>query len=114
MICPWKGRRRPGPRVEPPPLSRRERRILELLLAGGEMGGLELVKTAPGLSRGGVYVALSRMAEKGVVASRRLDAAPGSPLPKRLFRATGQVARVFAPAPRLGLRAVARPVERPV
>ena len=73
-----------------PTLSGKETVILELLLAGHEMYGLELVGASRRrLKRGTVYVTLQRMEEKGYVQSR-LDApqrnTPG--LPRRLYKAT--------------------------
>lgn len=87
-------------------LSRRERRILELLTARGEMAGLELVRASPRLGRGAVYVALRRLADRGLVDSRPVGPIPvnghGRELPQRLFRATGAAGEVLAagaPAP---------------
>jgi DNA-binding PadR family transcriptional regulator len=77
-----------------PRLSRRERLILELL-ADGEMAGLQLVAASPKLRRGAVYVTLRRLADKGLVASRRARRGRER-LPLRLFRAT-----VGAPPPAL-------------
>jgi DNA-binding PadR family transcriptional regulator len=68
-------------------LSRRQRRILTLLAAGGEMAGLELVAASPALGRGTVYVALRRLADKGLVESRPVNGFAGE-LPRRLFHAT--------------------------
>lgn len=70
-----------------PRLSRRERLILELLAAGGEMAGLELVLASSKLGRGTVYVALRRLADRGLVDSRAVNGR-GAELPQRLFRAT--------------------------
>ena len=80
-----------------PRLSRKERIILDLLINTGEMYGLELVKNSDGeLKRGTVYVTLNRMAEKGYVESRQVDApAHEGGLPRRKFTATGHGARVF-------------------
>ncbi len=72
-----------------PRVSRRERLILALL-AGGEMAGLELVAASRAFGRGTVYVALRRLADKGLVDSRR--AGRGREMPLRLFRATGREA----------------------
>ena len=82
-------RRRNGkaPRVHAGRLSRRERVVLDLLAGGGEMAGLELVVASPKLGRGTVYVTLRRLADKGLVDSRR--AGRGREMPLRLFRATG-------------------------
>ncbi len=70
-----------------PRVSRRERLILALL-AGGEMAGLELVAASRAFGRGTVYVALRRLADKGLVDSRPVNG-HGGELPQRLFRATG-------------------------
>jgi PadR family transcriptional regulator len=73
-----------------PHLSPKEVLILRLILARGEMYGLELVTESKGeLKRGTVYVTLGRMAEKGYVESRTVPQDDGSGMPKRLFRATG-------------------------
>ena len=51
-------------------LPRSEQTILSLLIRLGPSYGLELVSASRGrLKRGGVYVTLGRMAEKGLVAS---------------------------------------------
>ncbi len=89
------------PNTDPPRLSRRERRVLELLAGGGEMAGLELVAASRRLQRGTVYLALRRLADKGLVDSRLVDGRQvngGVPeLPLRLFRAVEGGA---APSPR--------------
>jgi DNA-binding PadR family transcriptional regulator len=80
--------------MEHPRLSAKEAEILRLLIANGEMYGLELVTQSSGkLKRGTVYVTLSRMAEKGYVTSRIEDVVSGPP--RRLYSASGQGARVF-------------------
>ena len=54
-----------------PKLSRKEFKILELLIAKGEMFGLEMVEASEGeLPRGTIYVTLQRMGDKGYVESR--------------------------------------------
>jgi DNA-binding PadR family transcriptional regulator len=71
-----------------PKLSPKETEILRLLIAQGEMYGLEMVHASPGLKRGTIYVTLGRMADKGYVESRQ-EKDPGSPgVPRRLFHAT--------------------------
>jgi DNA-binding PadR family transcriptional regulator len=82
-----------------PALSGKEALVLDLLLMtpSSEKYGLELVSESDnGLSRGTVYVTLSRMEDKGYVGSR-LDEPqrPTSGLPRRLYRATGYGQRVF-------------------
>jgi DNA-binding PadR family transcriptional regulator len=83
-----------------------ERTILKLLVARGPSYGLELVHASRGgLKRGGIYVTLGRMEEKGLVASARSDAG------RRLYRPTALgerallAARVFSGELRLGAKA---------
>ncbi len=94
MIMPW--------------LSHGERRILELLVAGGEMAGLDLVTAEPRLGRGRVYVTLRRLAGKGLVDSRPVEVPPrngDAPKPPRLlFRATDTAPVVLRRRPARGLR----------
>ena len=52
--------------------SRKEAAVLELL-SGKEMYGLEMVKSSDRLTRGSIYVILSRMEDKGLVCSRVTD-----------------------------------------
>lgn len=73
-----------------PRLSGKEAEILRLLIANGEMYGLEMVRSSSSLKRGTVYVTLGRMAEKGYVESR-----PEENSERRLYRATGHGIRVF-------------------
>ena len=75
--------------VDPPSLSRTERRILALL-TDGEAFGLELVQKSEGaVKRGTVYVTLGRMEEKGYITSRAEAASPAQGgLPRRLYRST--------------------------
>jgi DNA-binding PadR family transcriptional regulator len=72
-----------------PRLSAKEAEVLRLLIAQGEMYGLELVKASASLKRGTVYVLLGRMAEKGYVESRQEDVSTGDGPPKRLYKASG-------------------------
>lgn len=73
--------------------------MLRLLIANGEMYGLELVDNSNGeLKRGTVYVTLSRMDEKGYVESRVESDAPGDRAPRRLYKATGLGARAYRAA----------------
>jgi len=82
--------------TEIPRLSRKEHRLLELLIARGEAYGLELVKAAPNeIKRGTVYVTLGRMADKGYVESRQVKNPKDPGLPRRIFRPTGFGQRVF-------------------
>jgi DNA-binding PadR family transcriptional regulator len=65
-------------------LANSERRILDLLAARDVCYGLELVEASRGrLKRGGIYVTLGRMEEKGLVSSRAGEAG------RRLYRMTG-------------------------
>ena len=55
-------------------LPRSEATILELLSARGPCYGLELVEASRGgLKRGGIYVTLGRMEDKGLVSSKPGD-----------------------------------------
>jgi DNA-binding PadR family transcriptional regulator len=78
-------------------LSGKEELILQLLIVGGEMYGLELVEKSGGLlPRGTVYVTLERMADRGLVDSRQSPRERGvSGIPRRLYRPTGAGARAF-------------------
>ncbi len=80
-----------------PKLSRKEYKILELLIAGGEMFGLEMVEASDGeLPRGTVYVTLQRMGDKGYVESREEPRSfPEIGIPRRKYSATGLGERVF-------------------
>ncbi|HET7461675.1 MAG TPA: helix-turn-helix transcriptional regulator [Longimicrobium sp.] len=78
-----------------PRLSAKEAEVLRLLIANGEMYGLELVTSSDVLKRGTVYVTLSRMAEKGYVESRQEEVSPGDGPPRRLYKATGFGARAY-------------------
>jgi DNA-binding PadR family transcriptional regulator len=70
-----------------------ERIILELLSGGEPRYGLELVAASPGrLTRGGIYVTLGRMEEKGLVTSEQASGG------RRLYRATGLGARALLAA----------------
>ena len=75
----------------PATLPRKERLILELLVSGGPMYGLQLVEQSDGaLKRGTVYVTLGRMEAKGFVESEQEDMPPGAiGLPRRIYKPTG-------------------------
>ena len=61
-----------------------ERLILTLLTSRGACYGLELVEASGGkLKRGGIYVTLGRMEEKGLVKSAASEAG------RRLYKPTG-------------------------
>lgn len=81
-----------------PKLAAKERLILELLIAGGPMFGLQLVQQSGGrLKRGTVYATLGRLEERGYVESEQEAAVPGAiGLPRRLYRPTGFGQRVLA------------------
>ena len=68
----------------------KERLVLELLVAGGPMYGLQLVETSDGgLKRGTVYVTLGRMEAKGYVSSEIEAPQPGAiGLPRRVYTPT--------------------------
>lgn len=78
-----------------PSLSKKEQRILQLLISNGEMYGLEMVKADSALKRGTIYVTLGRMADKGYVESRQVKEEGRPGLPKRVFRASALGARVY-------------------
>jgi PadR family transcriptional regulator PadR len=78
-----------------PRLSAKEAEVLRLLIAHGEMYGLELVRNSAELKRGTVYVTLGRMSEKGYVEARQEDVAPGEGPPRRLYRVTGMGVRAY-------------------
>ena len=78
-----------------PRLSAKEAEVLRLLIANGEMYGLEMVERSNELKRGTVYVTLSRMGDKGYVESRVEELAPGDGPPRRLYRATGLGVRAY-------------------
>jgi len=74
----------------PATLPGKERVILELLVTGGPMYGLQLVEQSEGaLKRGTVYVTLGRMEAKGLVVSEQETLPPGAiGLPRRIYRPT--------------------------
>ncbi len=80
-----------------PKLSRKEFKILELLIAKGEMFGLEMVEASEGeLKRGTIYVTLQRMGDKGFVESREEPRSfPEIGIPRRKYSATGLGEKVF-------------------
>jgi DNA-binding PadR family transcriptional regulator len=77
-------------------LTGKEELILQMLIAGREMYGLEMVDASGGmLGRGTVYVLLDRMEDKGFVISRREDRAPGvSGIARRIYTPTGEGRRI--------------------
>jgi PadR family transcriptional regulator PadR len=79
-------------------LSAKESLILELLIDGGELYGLQLVGASKRrLKRGTVYVTLGRMEEKGYISSRLEDAPPDmGGMPRRLYQPTALGRRALA------------------
>ena len=88
----------PGKRPRLLTLSAKESLILELLVDGGELYGLQLVASSKRkLKRGTVYVTLGRMEEKGYITSRLEDAPPDmGGMPRRLYEPTPLGRRVLA------------------
>jgi PadR family transcriptional regulator, regulatory protein PadR len=78
-----------------PRLSAKEAEVLRLLIANGEMYGLEMVQRSGLLKRGTVYVTLSRMGDKGYVESRVEEVSPGDGPPRRLYTVTGLGERAY-------------------
>jgi len=78
-----------------PRLSSVEAEIVRLLVAHGDMYGLELVAESHKIKRGTVYVMLGRMADKGLVKSRAVKAEHEGGLPRRVFSLTAHGQRVF-------------------
>jgi PadR family transcriptional regulator len=79
-------------------LSAKEHLVLELLVDGGELYGLQLVAASRRrLKRGTVYVTLGRMEAKGYISSRLEDAPPDvGGMPRRLYQPTALGRRVLA------------------
>ena len=69
--------------------------VLELLVSGGEMYGLEMVRKSSRIKRGTIYVTLDRMTDKGLVKSRREKNPGDSGLPRRLYNITSIGARAL-------------------
>jgi PadR family transcriptional regulator, regulatory protein PadR len=82
--------------VSTPSISRVEAEILRLLIANGELYGMELVAASKMIKRGTIYVTLGRMADKGLVTSRAVKLEHERGMPRRLFAPTGLGQRVFA------------------
>lgn len=68
--------------------------VLELLV-GKEMYGLEMVKASDRLTRGGIYVTLNRMEEKGFISSKVKDES-GPAAGRRIYNVTGHGQRAYA------------------
>jgi DNA-binding PadR family transcriptional regulator len=85
--------------LEMPHLNRTEATILDVLLGQGsrELYGLEIVNGSNGrITRGSIYVILSRMVEKGLVESRP-EPAPerAGGLPRVMYKPTGLGLRAY-------------------
>lgn len=80
-----------------PRLSPKEALILQLLISGARYG-LDMVKQSDGeLTRGGVYVQLDRMEEKGYVKSKIEEQPRGETGPaRRVYTLTGLGQRALA------------------
>lgn len=79
-----------------PNLSVRQREILKMLVANGEMYGLEMVNVSGRLKRGSIYVILNRMENKGLIESRKQEVAPGAAgAARRVYKVTGHGSRVL-------------------
>jgi len=78
-------------------LAKSESVILTLLAARRDAYGLELVEASRGkLKRGGIYVTLGRMEEKGLVSSRASDSGRRLYKPTALGERALLAARFFA------------------
>ena len=83
-----------------------ERVILQLLVAKGPCYGLELVESSRGaLKRGGVYVTLGRMEEKGLVKSTVGESGRRLYKPTALGERALAAAQVFTGRIKLGAKA---------
>jgi DNA-binding PadR family transcriptional regulator len=80
-----------------PSLPRKERLILDLLIAEGPSFGLQLVNLSHGaLKRGTVYATLAKMEAKGYVESEQEPLQSGAiGLPRRIYRPTALGMRVL-------------------
>jgi DNA-binding PadR family transcriptional regulator len=87
-------------------LPKSERVILQLLVNRGPCYGLELVDNSRGvLKRGGVYVTLGRMEEKGLVRSKAADAGRRVYEPTALGERALAASQVFSGHLKLGAKA---------
>ena len=79
-------------------LSAKELVILQLLVRGNELYGLQMVAASRGrLKRGTVYVTLGRMEDKGYISSKLEDPPPSEGgLPRRLYAPTPLGRRMLA------------------
>ena len=72
-----------------PRLSPIETEILGLLVARGEMFGLQMVEASELLKPGTIYVMLHRMIRKGLVTARKEPVRTEVGPPRRLYHVTG-------------------------
>ena len=74
-----------------PSMTDNEAHALELVIARGELYGLEIADSSEGaIPRGTVYVLLARMVKKGFVESRSEARGPNTRgMPRKLYKATG-------------------------
>ena len=87
-------------------LPKSERVILQLLVNRGPCYGLELVDNSRGvLKRGGVYVTLGRMEEKGLVRSKAAEAGRRVYEPTALGERALAATQVFSGRIKLGAKA---------
>ncbi len=87
-------------------LPKSERTILQLLVGRGPCYGLELVDNSRGvLKRGGVYVTLGRMEEKGLVRSKSADAGRRLYEPTALGERALAATQVFSGRIKIGVKA---------
>ena len=70
--------------------------VLQLLVGGREMYGLEMVKRSSALKRNSIYVVLGRMEEHGFIAGRELKSEGSPGMPRRVYRITGLGQRALA------------------
>jgi DNA-binding PadR family transcriptional regulator len=87
-------------------LARSEHVVLQLLVAAGPQYGLELVNASRGrLKRGGIYVTLGRMEDKGLVMSSDGEGGRRQYRPTALGERALLAAKLFAGQIRLGGKA---------
>lgn len=93
-------------KTQPMRLPVSERLILGLLVSRGPSYGLELVQASRGtLKRGGIYVTLGRMEEKGLVSSVASDDGRRRYRPTALGERALLAARIFAGQVKVGVKA---------
>jgi len=80
-----------------PRVSRKEAIIMELLLAGDELYGLQMIRERPNdLKRGTIYVTLNRLEDKGFIKSKEIAPKEGEQGPaRRVYQITGTGRRVL-------------------